>query len=135
MSRVRLEKRLLGLLAVAAIVVFALTSLASAQVVGGKISGTVVDSSGAKTPNVSVALTNIATGVVSNAVTNAVGVFSIPNLQPGNYQVTASASGFSTLERSGITLTVGQELVLNLTLQIGEVTQHVTVNAEAPNVN
>ena len=53
----------------------------------------------------------------------------------GNYEISASAKGFSTLVRKGITLTVGQELILNLSLQVGSVNEQVTVTAEAPTVN
>ncbi len=59
----------------------------------------------------------------------------MPNLQPGNYEISAAAKGFSTLLRKGITLTVGQELILNLSLQVGGVNEQVTVTAEAPTVN
>ena len=136
MTQVDLKRTLLTFfVALTAIASLVLPVRISAQVVGATISGTVTDSSGAKTPGVNIAIANTATGIVSNAATNAVGVFSVPNLQPGNYQVTASAPGFSTLVRDGITLTVGQELVLNLALQVGAVTEHVTVNAEAPTVN
>src|ERR1700722_20399768 len=91
----------------------------SAQMVGATISGTVVDPSGAVIADVKIAVTNAATGSIANAATNSVGVFAAPNLPPGTYELSASATGFSTLVRNRITLTVGQELVLNLTLQIG----------------
>src|SRR6202030_2640962 len=56
-------------------------------------------------------------------------------LRPGDYELTASAAGFSTQARSGITLTVGEELLLNLTMQVGRVTETVRVTGEAPTVN
>ena len=97
MTQVDLKRTLLTFfVALTAIASLVLPVRISAQVVGATISGTVTDSSGAKTPSVNIAIANTATGIVSNAATNAVGVFSVPNLQPGNYQVTASAPGFSS---------------------------------------
>jgi len=113
----------------------ALSSRVSAQVVGATISGTVTDASGSKMPGVNIAITNIGTGITTNSVTKGEGTFTVPNLQPGNYEVSASQKGFSTMVRKGITLTVGQELILNLALQVGSVNEQVTVTAEAPTVN
>jgi len=107
----------------------------SAQMVGATISGTVVDPSGAVVAGVKIVVKNVSTGTVANAATNPVGVFNAPNLQPGPYELTASATGFTTLVRSRITLTVGQELVLNLTLQVGNTTQQIEVTTEAPTVD
>ena len=107
----------------------------SAQVVGANISGTITDSSGSKMPGVDIVITDVATGIVTRTTTKGEGTFSVPNLQPGSYEISASAKGFSTLIRRGITLTVGQELILNLSLQVGSVSETVTVTAEAPTVN
>lgn len=118
-----------------ALFAFARPPRVSAQVVGATVSGTVVDSSGAKVPGVDITITNVGTGIATATTTKSDGVFVVPNLQPGNYEVSAVAKGFSTLIRKGITLTVGQELILNLTLQIGGVNEQVTVTTEAPTVN
>jgi Carboxypeptidase regulatory-like domain/TonB-dependent Receptor Plug Domain/TonB dependent receptor len=120
---------------VAAGLIFSLPSRLSAQVVGATVSGTVVDSSGAKVPGVDITTTNIGTGIATTTQTKTDGVFVAPNLNPGSYEISAVAKGFSTLVRKGITLTVGQELILNLTLQVGGVNEQVTVTAEAPTVN
>src|SRR6202166_2820656 len=114
---------------------FFLPARVSAQVVGASISGTVTDSSGSKMPGVDISITNVGTGIVTTTATKGEGTFGVPNLQPGNYEISASAKGFSTLVRKGITLTVGQELILNLSLQVGSVNETVTVTAEAPTVN
>src|SRR3984893_9455630 len=108
---------------------------ASAQTVGATVSGTVVDPTGAVIPGVKIVLQNVSTGSVMNAATNGVGVFTAPNLPAGVYDITASAQGFSTLVRKAITLTVGQELVLNLNLQIGNTSQQIEVTTEAPTVD
>ena len=122
-------------LSIAMLLTFFLPSQVSAQVVGATISGTVTDSSGSKMPDVEIAITNVGTGIVTNTTTKGEGTFVVPNLQPGNYEISASAKGFSTLVRKGITLTVGQELILNLSMQVGGVSETVTVTAEAPTVN
>ena len=122
-------------LALAMMLVFVLPARVSAQVVGATMSGTVVDPSGAKIPGVDIVITNVGTGISTSTVTRSEGVFDVPNLQPGNYDVKASANGFSTLLRKGITLTVGQELILNLSLTMGSTTDQVVVTAEAPTVN
>src|SRR5579864_2752861 len=78
----------------------------SAQMVGATISGTVVDTTGAVIPNVKIVIKNASTGSIANAVTNGVGVFNAPNLPPGTYEFTASATGFSSQVRDHVTLTV-----------------------------
>src|ERR1700736_6476840 len=107
----------------------------SAQVVGATVSGTVVDVSGGATPNVRISIKNLATGIISNAQTNGVGFYIAPNLPAGNYELRTTAAGFATQVHSGISLTVGQELLLNLTLKVGSVSQTMTVSGEAPSVD
>ena len=123
------------LLFLALIFGFFFSSRVSAQVVGATVSGTVVDASGAKVPDAKITITNVGTGIATTTTSKSDGVFVAPNLNPGNYEISVEATGFSKLDRKGITLTVGQELILNLTLQLGAVSQTVTVTAEAPTVN
>jgi len=110
-------------------------SQVSGQVVGATVTGTVTDTSGAVTPDVKIVITNVATGITQSAVTNGAGLYTAPNLTPGPYQLTATAPGFKTQVRKGLILTVGQSLVLNLTMQVGGVTQTVTVTGAAPTVD
>lgn len=105
-----------------------------AQVVGGTFSGTVSDPTGAVIPNVQVSIKNTATGVNTNVTTNSAGLYEAPNLVPGPYEVTVTARGFQTEVRTGITLTVGAQQVLNVTLRVGQTTQTVTVTGQAPTV-
>src|ERR1700730_15026862 len=114
---------------------FCLPARDSAQVVGATVSGSVLDPSGAKVADADITIINLGTGITTKTTTKSDGLFVMPNLQPGNYEVTAAAKGFSTLLRKGIILTVGQELILNLSLQVGGVNEQVTVTAEAPTVN
>jgi Carboxypeptidase regulatory-like domain/TonB dependent receptor/TonB-dependent Receptor Plug Domain len=105
------------------------------QAVGATLSGTITDASGGVVANAEVAILNTATGETRKVTTNAEGIYSAPNLIPGNYSVTVSATGFSKAVQSGITLTVGGAQTLNVTLQVGQSTQTVQVSAEAPIVN
>src|SRR5262245_38486890 len=106
--------------------------LALAQVNTATISGTVHDASGAVLPGVSVVIQNQDTGISRTVSTNEAGRYSAPALGLGNYQVTAQLQGFQTEVRSGITLTVGREAVVNFTLAVGTVSQSVEVKGEAP---
>ena len=101
---------------------------------GATLSGTVSDTSGANLPQAQISVTNTATGVSTTTPSNSDGFYSVPNLLPGSYEVKASAPGFSTAVRTGITLTVGAQQVLNLTLTVGQMTQTVQVTTEAPTV-
>jgi len=106
-------------------------SPAYAQVSGATLSGTITDPSGAAIAGAKVSIANKATGIIRDATTDAAGLYSAPNLQPGPYEVTASASGFSTAKQSDLTLTVGAQQVLNLPLKVGEVSQTVEVTGAA----
>lgn len=103
-----------------------------AQVTGGTISGTVTDPSGGAVPKVKIVITNTATGITRQVISDQSGFYTAPNLQPGTYDVTASASGFATQERKGAVVTVGGEQTLNLVMKLGAVTQKVTVTTAAP---
>ncbi|MGH9355102.1 MAG: carboxypeptidase regulatory-like domain-containing protein, partial [Terriglobia bacterium] len=107
---------------------------ARAQVAGATMTGTVSDISGAVIPNAQVLIKNVATGHQRPATTDAAGLYAVPNLLPGSYQVTVTAPGFSTEVRSGITLTVGAQQVLNVTMKVGQTTQKVKVSGAAPTV-
>jgi hypothetical protein len=107
---------------------------AHAQVAGATLSGTVADQSGGVVPKVDISVTNIATGITRTTTTSAAGFYTVPNLLPGTYDVKASAQGFTTEVQAGINLTVGEQQVLNFTLQVGQTTQTVVVTTEAPNV-
>ncbi len=104
------------------------------QVSGATLSGTVTDTSGATLPQAQISVRNVATGVSTSTPSNSDGFYTVPNLLPGSYEVRASAPGFSTEVRSGVTLTVGAHQVLNLTLTVGQITETVQVTGEAPAV-
>jgi hypothetical protein len=105
-----------------------------AQVVGAILSGTVKDQSGAVLPNAKITINDLATGVTRTVTTDAAGFYSAPNLLAGTYEVTATAPGFASAEQTGVTLTVGAQQVLNLTLKVGRTTEKIQVTGQAPGV-
>src|SRR5579863_3392072 len=120
-----------SLLVILAIVIFS-AGHAYAQVSGATLSGTITDPSGAAIAGAKVSISNKATGVVRDVTTDAAGLYSAPNLLPGVYDVTASASGFSAAKESDITLTIGAQQTLNMPLRVGEASQTIEVTAAAP---
>src|SRR5258708_5339541 len=106
-------------------------ALSFAQVVGAILTGTVADPSGAAVPNARITIRNLATGVITEATTNAAGIYSAPNLLPGAYDVSAQASGLTPKQHARLTLTVGEKQVLNLEMQIASAASAVDVSTEA----
>ncbi|MBI4455710.1 MAG: TonB-dependent receptor [Acidobacteria bacterium] len=102
---------------------------------GGAVSGVVKDASGAILPGVTITVRSTETGLTRSAVTNDEGLYRAPELAVGNYEVQAELSGFQTAVRTGINLTVGRELVIDFTLQVGELSDKVVVSGEAPMVD
>jgi hypothetical protein len=107
---------------------------ASAQVSGATITGTVSDPVGAVIPRAQVSIRNLATGEERSVSTDTAGLYTLPNLSPSKYQVTVTALGFSTKVLSGVTLTVGAQQLLNVTMDVGQISQKVEVSSEAPTV-
>ena len=99
------------------------------------ITGTVKDASGAVLPAAAITIKNVETGLTRAMVTSESGGYSVPSLPVGAYEVTAEKMGFRREVLRGIELVVGQEAVVDLTLQVGGVDQQVNVTEEAPLVN
>ena len=102
------------------------------QATTGTIEGTATDPSGAAVPNATVTVKNTNTGNQRSAKTNADGHYSVPLLEVGDYEVTATATGFATVLSRGFTLTLGKVLVADIALKVGSATETVTVEAKAP---
>ncbi|HET7442212.1 MAG TPA: carboxypeptidase-like regulatory domain-containing protein [Terriglobales bacterium] len=113
----------------------ALTSTARAQVVGASIVGTVRDSSGAALPEAKVTVRNLETGVQRTLVADWNGRYSAMSVPVGRYEVSAAKEGFSSETKTGIDLTVGEKMEVDLTLPVGEVRESVTVVEMAAPVN
>ena len=103
-----------------------------AQLPTATISGQVSDASGAAIPGATITATGRDTGLSRSTVTSAGGRYSLPALAVGNYDVRAEAPAFRSEVRQALRLVVGQEVVLNFSLQVGAVQETVTVTAEAP---
>jgi len=99
--------------------------------VGGSISGTVSDPSGAAIAQAPVSLLDAATGVRRSAITDGHGSYTFPVLPVSNYVLEVNHPGFKPYRRSGIVLDTNSALVLDVTLQVGERTDAVTVNDSA----
>ena len=104
----------------------------TAQVTTATILGAVRDESGGVLPGAAITVTNVDTGVSRTTVTGTDGQYRISELALGNYEVQAQQTGFQREVRKGITLTVGREALVDLTLKVGSVTESVSVTAEAP---
>ena len=105
-----------------------------AQAVTGNISGTVTDSSGAVIAGANIQVKNTGTGVTLTTVSNDQGRYNVPDLTVGTYNVQASNSGFQTVVHSGVNVTVGSQLVVNLSLPVGQAQQTVTVESSVAQV-
>lgn len=105
---------------------------ARAQLAGANLSGVVMDAAGRAVPNAIVSIQNVATGVIREVQSNSDGLYSAPNLLPGDYDIEASAHSFSKTVVKGVTLTVGSERALNLTLKVGAVNLVVQVTEMPP---
>ena len=95
------------------------------------LTGTITDSTGGVLPGVTVQAVNEATGNTFESVTDASGVYRIP-ARVGTYRVTATLTGFSTINRQGISLLVGQTATINLQMAPSTLQETVTVTGEAP---
>jgi hypothetical protein len=105
-----------------------------AQVAGGTMLGTVKDQTGAVVAGAQVTITDIATGVSRVVPTDGNGSYSAANLLPGAYSITVSAPGFATEVQSGIDVTVGSQILINLKLKPGATQERVEVKGTTPGV-
>ena len=103
--------------------------------VAGSITGKVDDASGAAISAASVTVKSLETGATRTTVSDDNGNFTIPLLPPGPQEVRAEKKGFKASVRTGIDLEVGQQAVVNLHLEVGELVQQVAVVADAQLVN
>jgi hypothetical protein len=130
-----MNKTTLCLALLALLAAFPLASTAAAQVTSATLVGTVNDPSGAALPGVSVTARNADTGFTRTVTTNETGAYRLEFLPIGSYSVEAALSGFKSEVRSGIVLAVNDSVRIDLTLQIGAISDTVTVTQDAPLVN
>ena len=110
---------------------FVLTSSSIWAQATAQISGAVRDSSGAVLPGVEITATQTETGVARMTLTNETGAYVLSNLAVGPYRLEAALSGFRTFVQTGIVLQVNASPVINLVLEVGQVAEHIEVQADA----
>src|SRR4029450_10860057 len=108
----------------------ATTSVSSAQDFRGGITGRITDASGGRMPGVTVKATNVATNVASDTTTNGEGDYAILFLNPGTYSIEAELSGFKKAVRQNLEVRVGEKLGVDLTLQVGTMSETMSGSAE-----
>ena len=113
---------------------FALSVVPAAAQATAQISGAVTDASGGVLPGVAVTATQTATGITRTTVTNETGLYLLASLPLGPYKVEAALQGFRTFVQTGLVLQVNSNPVLNISLSVGQVSETVTVQAQAPQV-
>ena len=129
------SRRTVAGLVLSCLMVVPATTWAQTQL-SGSIAGVVKDTSGAVMPGVTVEAASPALiEKVRSVVTDAQGQYKIVDLRPGNYIVTFTLPGFSTVKREGIELTTGVTAAVNAELKVGTVEETVTVSGAAPLVD
>ena len=101
----------------------------------GSILGTVTDSSGSVVPGATVTARNAGTGALQVTTSDSEGRYTIPALPVGDYEVQTELQGFQTVNRTGIRLSAGADVVVDFRLPIGEISELLTVTAAVPLVN
>ncbi len=128
--RPRIMPRLV-LVALASLAIGLVATPVTAQILYGSFVGTVKDSSGAAVPGATVSVISKDTGLTRDTVTNAEGSFSVTNVLPGSYDVKIALPGFREGIRTNVPVTIGQISRVDMALEIGAVTESVTVASEA----
>jgi outer membrane receptor protein involved in Fe transport len=105
---------------------------AGAQTANGSISGEVRDPASAAIPTAKVTLVNVATNETRSTITNSLGHYAFPLLPPATYRIEAQATGFKRFIRDNIKLDVALALAVDLDMEVGAISDSVTVTAEAP---
>ena len=113
-----------------------LPALLQAQNTSCSLSGTVMDSAGAVIPQAKVTVVGEGNGFIRTSVTNNDGFFNYPDLTPATFTLTVEAPGFKTYHQTGISITSSEQRSLaEIKLQVGQISDAVTVTAEAVSVN
>lgn len=116
-------------------VIFAIMLLAQPAALlaqsAGKLTGTVTDTSGSVVTRASVVLTEVSSQTKYSTVTSAEGIYTLPEVAPGVYNLSIAATSFKQYSQLGITINIGQAMTANVTLAAGSATETVTVDADA----
>src|SRR5437762_14353091 len=109
--------------------------LAFAQTATATIVGVVKDASGALIPGVSITVKHTDTGQTRTAISSDSGGYNVALLPVGAYEITTTMPGFKQQVRTGVNLVIGQQAVIDLTLEVGGAAEQITISEEAPLVN
>ena len=124
-------RRLLTFVAASLFVLAAIPAFAQSQATTAEVNGRVTDAQGGVLPGATVKVTSSDTGYIRSVVTNAEGLYTIPLLPPGNYELVAELSGFAPTRRN-LVLNVGATQTINIQVQVGGVQETVTVAGGSP---
>lgn len=108
---------------------------ADAQVSLASVTGVVADGADAVIPGASVKISNVDTGIAAETETNEAGYFTVVSLVPGTYELAIAADGFRRFLRPNLQLETGQQLRLDTSLELGALSETVTVTSAAPSIN
>jgi len=97
---------------------------------GAQITGSIRDSSGAVLPGVAITAKNTGTNFTRDTISNEAGIYTIPAIPLGVYDITAELNGFQTQIRKGVTLQIGDNLRVDFQLSVGQITDSVTVTRD-----
>src|SRR6266566_6458452 len=122
-------------IAIVVLIALGTSSLAFSQTATATIVGVVKDTSGALIPGVSITIKHTETGQTRTAISSDSGSYNVPLLPVGAYEVSTMMPGFKQQVRSGINLVIGQQAVIDITLEVGAAAEQITVSEEAPLVN
>ena len=127
--------RLVTAVACVAIALPARPAVAQSQASTGQIAGRVVDSSDGVLEGVAVRIFSATTGIHRVVATNEQGLYAVPLLPIGTYELSAELQGFQPLKRTGLQVALGSTLTLDLTMQVGDVVQTVDVTSSPPRLD
>src|SRR5262245_43873738 len=113
-------------------VIFAGATSVAAQTPDGRISGVVTDSTGAVVPGAEIEVTSEDTGERITVLSDEQGRYIVPRVSPGRWRVTAKLTGFRTYQRTGVTVGTSEHLAIDVRLEVGQVSDTVTVSGAAP---
>src|SRR5438034_11809210 len=108
-----------------------IAGLVLAQTATSRITGTVNEASGASVPGAMVTARSEATGVTYTQTTTEAGLYGFPSLPVGTYAITVALAGFKTTNKTGNILEVNTPLVINMALEVGVITETVSIASES----
>ena len=131
-SSVRLRLRVCGAMLLSLVLAGGAPRPAAAQSVSGTLLGTVTDSTSAAVTGAKVTITNEGTGLTRALKTDANGEYTAPSLPTGLYTILVEMDGFKTAALSGLQVGVDQRLKVDVPLEVGALTESVTIEASSP---